>query len=296
MKIGVTGAFGFVGSHLVKRLLEKNHSVKVLAHSKKDISLWSKPVETIDGSVNDQGSLDLFCEDIDILYHLVGIIAETHTKTFSKTVSEGTQNIVTAAKNQNVKKIIYLSALGTAENALSKYHQSKYIAEQAVVTSQIPYLIFRPSVLFGNGDGFISMLEKMIRFSLFLPVIGTGKYKMQPLYIDDLITMMTDVDKIDNEIIEVGGPEKLEYLQILHILKKQMGKKRLNFFIPVMLMKIVSSVLEKIIKPAPITRDQILMMESGSTCDTEKMQKLFLINPISLEDGLQKYMGSLCQK
>lgn len=113
---------------------------------------------------------------------------------------------------------------------------------------------------------------------------------MQPLYIDDLITMMTDAEQIEKEIIEVAGPEKLEYLEILHILKNMLGKKRMNFFLPTMFMKIVSSVLEKIFKPAPITRDQILMMESGSTCDTTKMKKLFSIDPISFEDGLQKYL------
>ncbi len=290
MKIGVTGAFGFVGSYLVKKLLEQNHTVTVLAHSKRDTSFWNKPVNIVNGNVENINSLQLFCQNLDVIYHLVGIIAETKTKTFSKTVAVGTQNIVSAAKKQNIKKIIYLSALGTAVDAKSKYHQTKYLAEQAVLESEIPYIIFRPSVLYGMGDGFISMLEKMIRYSPFLPVIGSGKYKMQPLYIDDLVSMMTDTTPIENEIIEAGGPEKLEYLEILYILKKHAGKKRLNFFLPVMLMKFIASVLEKVINPAPITKDQIMMMEAGSTCDITKMKKLFSINPVSLEDGLQKYL------
>lgn len=290
MKICVTGAFGFVGSHLVKNLLEQNHTVRVLAHSQRDISMWHKPVEICNGSVENIESLHSICQDIDILYHLVGIIAETKTKTFSKTVVVGTQNIITAAKKQKVKKIIYLSALGTGCDAKSKYHQTKFSAEQAVLESEIPYLIFRPSVLYGQGDGFMSMLVRMIRYSPFLPVIGSGRYKMQPLYIDDLITMMTDIKAVENEIIEVGGPESLEYLEILHILKKQLSKKRLNFFIPTMLMKNIASVLGKIMNPAPVTKDQIIMMENGSTCDITKMKKLFSINPLSLEDGLQKYL------
>lgn len=290
MKIGVTGAFGFVGTSLVKRLLEQNHSVTVLAHSQRDKSLWNKQVEVKNGSVDNIDSLYSFCQNLDVIYHLVGIIAETKTKTFVKTVAEGTHNIVAAANKQNVKKIIFLSALGTSKDALSKYHQTKYIAEQAVINSQTAYLIFRPSVLYGRGDGFISMIEKIIRFSPFVPVIGSGRYKMQPLYIDDLITMMTNIEQIENEIIEVGGPEMLEYLEILHILKKVLRKKRMNFFIPTMVMKFVASVLEKIIQPAPITEDQIFMMEAGSTCDTTKMKKLFSISPVSLEDGLQKYM------
>ncbi len=290
MKIGITGASGFVGSHLLRKISEQNHDIKILVHENRKIIGYSDNVELCDGSVEDVNSLEDFCEGLDVLYHLVGIIAETNTKTFKKTVAVGTQNIIDVAVKKNVQKIVYLSAVGTSEKSLSMYHQTKFSAEQAVMSSQIPYVIFRPSILYGQGDGFISMLDKLIKYSPFVPVIGTGKYKMQPLYIDDLVAMMTQVEDIKNEIIEVGGPEKLEYLKILDILKKVLGKKRLNFFLPTMFMKFVASFLERIVKPAPITSDQLLMMELGSTCDLTKMNKLFSINPVSLEDGLQKYM------
>lgn len=290
MKIGITGATGFVGSHLLKKIIEQNHDVKILVHEKRNNSTRVQNVELCYGSVDDLKSLESFCDNLDVLYHLVGIIAETKTKTFDKTVAQGTKNIVKVAIEKNLKKIVYLSALGASEHALSKYHQTKFIAEQAVIGSQIEYVIFRPSILYGQGDGFISMLDKLIQYSPFVPVIGSGKYRMQPLYIDDLVAMMTKVEHVKNEIIEVGGPEKLEYLQILDLLKKVLGKKRLNFFLPTMFMKFVASLLERIVKPAPITRDQLIMMELGSTCDTLKMHKLFSIDPVSLEDGLQKYM------
>ncbi len=290
MKIGITGATGFVGSHLLKRITEQNHDVKILVHENRNSHGYGDNVELCYGSIDDVNSLKAFCEGLDALYHLVGIIAETKTKTFEKTVALGTKNIVNAAIEKKVKKFVYLSAVGTSEESLSKYHQTKFIAEQAVIKSQIPFVIFRPSILYGQGDGFISMLVQLIRYSPFVPVIGTGKYKMQPLYIDDLTTMMTSVENTENEIIEVGGPEKLEYLKILDILKKVLGKKRMNFFLPTLFMKFVASLLERIVKPAPITKDQLLMMELGSTCDLTKMNKLFSIDPVSLEDGLQKYM------
>ncbi len=260
MRIGVTGASGFVGSYLVKKLLEQKHKVVVLAHSQKSSVRWGSAVEVCHGSIEDVSSLESFCENLDVVYHLVGIIAETRKNKFDTTVGIGTKNLVEAAKKQKVKKIIYLSAVGTHENAKSKYHRTKFVAEQAVIASELPFVIFRPSIIYGKGDGFITMLEQMIRISPFLPIIGSGKYRMQPLYIDDLITMMTDCSQINNEIIEVGGPDKLEYLEILDILKRVLRKKRMNFFLPIMFMNIVSSVLEKILKPAPITRDQIVMM------------------------------------
>ena len=290
MRIGVTGAFGFVGTHLVEKLLTLNHTVSVLSHVKQDTSCWTKPVTIFQGTIEDKKTLNKFCENIDILYHLIGIIAETKTKTFSNTVANGTRNIMYVAKEQNLKKVIYLSAIGATHDSQSIYQQTKMIAEQAVMESQLSYVIFRPSILYGKGDGFITMLTKIIRISPFIPIIGSGTYKLQPLYIDDLVNMMTNVETIENEIIELGGPEKLEYLEILHILTKVLGKKRLNFYLPTMLMKVVASVLEKFLKPAPLTNDQIIMMESGSTCDLTKMKKLFKINPVSFQDGLNKYM------
>ena len=290
MKIGVTGATGFIGSHLVNKLLESNQDISILSHSNKQKKFMSGAVKVYNGSIENSESLHEFCQHVDIIYHLVGIIAETRTKTFEKTVVQGTQNLVSVAQKFDIKKIVYLSALGTAESAVSKYHQTKFKAEFAIMNSGIPYVILRPSVIYGEGDGFISLLQKMITYSPFTPVIGSGKFELQPIYIDDLISMMVHIKHVENEIISIGGPEKLEYLEILHILKKHLGKKRLNLFLPSMLMKLVATVLEKIIKPAPITKDQILMMEAGSTCDITKMKQIFSIDPIPFENGLQKYL------
>lgn len=293
MKIAVTGAFGFVGHHLVNSLLKENYSVTVVSHTNKDISRFESSVILKSAAVDDIDSLSEAFRGIDIIFHLVGIIAETRSKTFDKTVTLGTKNIVQAADKNKVKKIIYLSALGTGKNAKSKYHQSKFKAEQFVINSNLQYVIFRPSIIYGKGDGFVSMLTQMMKFSPFLPVIGNGRYQMQPLYVDDLTAIMANavtLESAENKIFEIGGPQKLEYLEILCILKSVVKKKRMNFFLPKWLMIFTASVLEKIIKPAPITRDQILMMESGNTCDITEMKNLFSIEPISFENGLKKYM------
>ena len=269
MKIAVTGAFGFVGHHLVNSLLKENYSVTVVSHTNKDISRFESSVILKSAAVDDIDSLSEAFRGIDIIFHLVGIIAETRSKTFDKTVTRGTKNIVQAADKNKVK------------------------TEQFVINSNLQYVIFRPSIIYGKGDGFVSMLTQMMKFSPFLPVIGNGRYQMQPLYVDDLTAIMTNavtLESAENKIFEIGGPQKLEYLEILCILKSVVKKKRMNFFLPKWLMIFTASVLEKIIKPAPITRDQILMMESGNTCDITEMKNLFSIEPISFEDGLKKYM------
>jgi len=293
VNVAVLGGTGFVGHHLVKKLLETNHHLTLLVHRHLNKEISYDNINVIYGDIETIDSLDKAFENIDVVYHLVGIIAETKDKKFDKTVAEGTKNVVKACIEKGVKKIIYLSALGTSKSAKTKYHQTKYQAEQAIETSGLNFIIYRPSIVYGPGDSFISQLSKIIKWFPFTPVIGSGKYLFQPIFIDDLIQAMVlglEIPEATGQIIDIAGPEKLEYLKILNIIKKVLRKKRLNFYIPITVMKKIAFCLEKIMKPSPITREQLLMMEMGNTGDISTMEKLFSIKPIDLENGLKKYL------
>jgi NADH dehydrogenase len=292
VKIAVTGASGFVGSHLVKRLVKDNREITALSHHNSFHNNSYGSINIVRGSVEDVDSMISAFRGVDVVIHLVGIIVETKEKTFDKTVFQGTINLVSAAKITGVKKIIYLSALGTSSDAFSKYHKTKYNAEQEIINSGIEYTILRASVIFGEGDGFISMLSRMIKKSPITPVIGSGKYQLQPIYIDDLVQVIinsiTNSDTKD-KIIDIAGPEKLEYLQILNIIKVDLNVKRLNFHIPILVMKPMAFLMEKMLNSPPLTRDQLKMMLAGNTGNIDKMERIYSIKPISLEDGLKKY-------
>lgn len=293
VKVAVTGGTGFVGRNLVERLIAEGHDVTVLTHRESPERIFDAQPQSVRGSIGDVASLKAAFEGNQAVYHLVGIIAETKTQTFEKTVVEGTTNVIEACRQAGVNRIIYLSAMGTSKNAPSKYHQSKYLAEQAVIASGIDYVIYRPSVIYGLGDGFVSMLTNMVTSMPFTPVVGKGKYKLQPAYIDDVVYALAQGltnERALNQIIEIGGPDQLEYVQILSIIKKVLNKSKMNFHIPVWVMKAAASVLEKILKPAPITRDQLIMMEMGNIGDISRMKEIFSLDPIEFEQGLRKYL------
>lgn len=293
MKVAVTGATGFVGRHLVTRLLADGEEVTAVIHRTHPEWLRSSAAEARSASVGDLSSLSSAFAGSEVVYHLVGIIAETRQNTFSRTVAEGTKNVVAACRKAGVAKLIYLSAMGTSAEAPAKYHQTKLVAEEAVIASGLDYVILRPSVIYGPGDGFVSLLSRMIRLTPVLPVIGSGRYRLQPVFVDDLMTVMTGCLRIEGawgEIIDVGGPQKLEYLEILSIISSALHRKRMNFFVPTVVAKAAATVLEQIMKPAPLTVDQLTMMEMGSTGNIEKMKKLFELQPINLKDGLSNYL------
>ncbi|MEZ5359594.1 MAG: NAD-dependent epimerase/dehydratase family protein [Candidatus Zixiibacteriota bacterium] len=294
-RVAILGGSGFIGSSLMFYLMQLGYQLHALYNKKKpELESLRNQIKLFQGSIDDEASLRACFEGCDEVFHLVGIIAETRDKTFDKTVAQGTQKVVAAAKAAGVKKIYYLSALGTAADAESKYHQSKWAAEQAIVNSGLDYTIFRPSVVFGPDDAFINMILKMVRLAPLVPVIGDGKYQMQPVYVEELCAVMADATRRDftsKKIYEIGGAEPLTYLEILDIIKRATGMTRKsNIHLPLGLMRVVAAVLEKIMKPAPFTRDQLKMMAAGSTCNQTIVEKEFGVKFSSLEFQILSYV------
>lgn len=293
MKVAVTGATGFVGRNLVDRLLQDLHEVTIVANRRSGADLFSDRVKYATASVHNAHDLqEAFC-DCQAVFHLVGIIAETRKNTFEKTVKQGTENVISACRQNNIETIIYLSALGTSEDAESKYFKTKWAAEQSVKNSGLNWTIFRPSIIYGRSDGFLTMMSKIIKLSPFVPIFGDGKYRLQPVYIGDLVEAMAKSitnKECQGETIEIGGAEPLEYVEIINSIKKALKKKRMNLFIPMKVIKPVAVLLEKILKPAPLTTDQLIMLEKGSVCDLSKMKRLFEIEPVGFDEGLKKVL------
>lgn len=294
MRIAVTGGSGFVGQHLLKRLLKDNHEITVLSHRKNNPGTFEGNVHVVSGSVDSPEEMVPAFQGSTAVYHLVGIIAETKTNDFEKTVAQGTRNVVVACQEAQVEKIIFLSALGTSEQATTAYHRTKFEAEQAVIGSGLEWVILRASIIYGKGDGFLTLMSKIIKWSPLTPIFGDGVYKMQPVYIDDLTEAMTkalDLPQASRQIIDIGGPEQLEYEEIINHIKQALKLRRLNFNIPFAVIRPVATVLESLLTPAPLTRDQLTMLRMGNTGDITKMKELFRIQPVRFEDGLKMVIG-----
>lgn len=294
--VAVLGGSGFIGSHLVLNLLHMGCRLRLLVNrTNPDLVSPTGRIETVRGSIESEPALKDCFTGCQVVYHLVGLIAETRTRTFQKTVVEGTARVVAAARAAGVKKIIYLSALGAGPDQPSRYYRTKYAAEQAVMASGLDYTIFRPSIVFGPEDKFLNMLAGMIRRSPIIPVIGDGRYRLQPVYVEDLCAVMARASRetvTSGRTYEIGGPEPLTYLEILNIIKRVLHKKRLTVHIPVWMARMGARVLELFLKPAPLTRDQIAMLAAGSTCDQTIVEREFDLRFSPLEQQLRKYMGT----
>jgi NADH dehydrogenase len=292
----VTGGTGFVGSHLISRLRKDDIPVRaVVRNPDRAQSIKDLGVDVVQGDVSDKASLEKAAMGCERVVHLVGIIQETSGSTFQRIHVDGTRNLLEAAKKADVRHFFYQSALGTRPGAKSAYHKTKWEAEELVRASAIPYTILRPSLIYGPGDQFTIRLSEMIRLSPVLPVIGSGKSRIQPVFIDDVVTCIAKAVSSDcclNEIYEIGGPEQLTYEEVTVAIAEALGVQRPTVHMPLFFMKTMARVLEAVLPKPPVTTDQLIMLQEDNVCTMRDIRDAFGIEPIAFREGLRKFLAA----
>ena len=290
----VTGGTGFVGRHLIQRMRKEGIPLRALVRGpERAQSLGDLGVELVRGNIADKASLEKAAAGAEYVVHLVGIIQEAPRATFQGVHVEGTRNVLDAAKKAGVRHFFYQSALGTRRGAKSSYHKTKWEAEELVRTSGIPFTILRPSLIYGKGDGFTTRLSETIRLLPFLPVIGQGKSKVQPIFIDDVVSCMlkamTD-DLFLNKRYEIGGPEQLTYEEVTTTLAEALGVHRPVLHLPLALMKPVAGLLEALLPVPPLTADQLIMIQEDNICSMQDIHDAFGVEPVAFRKGLAQFI------
>lgn len=293
MRILVTGAAGFVGSHVVQHLLARGFEVIGLVHSR--APRWEhSEVEITKGDMRKPKTLAEALKNANGVAHCVGIIREGKGVTFENLVAEGTANLVNEAKKAGIKKFVFISALGTRPNARSRYHRTKWQAEEAIRNSGISYTILRPSIIFGPEDDFINAFA-----GKWIPFPSGGKNLLQPVYVEDvarIVALCFTNERASGKTFELGGPERYEMRQVIAIAEEVFGRKGFHPPIPISILKIIARVLfdslQKFGWRVPVTSDQLLMLEEPNICSDEaltEIESVFGIKFTSLRDGLKQY-------
>jgi NADH dehydrogenase len=291
MKIFVAGGTGFVGKHLIEELQRRGHSVRLLVHSR---SALSGEIEQISGDIN---TLETFAKSVkgcDAVINLIGIIREfpSHGITFEKMHVLATANLLDAAARAGANRYLQMSALGSRPAAVSSYHKTKWEAEATVRRSALQWTIFRPSLIFGPRDAFINMLAAQLRLAPVMPVIGTGKYRLQPIHADDVarcFSQALEMPETIGQTYELCGNDRVSYEQLLDLIAAAMGRRSpIKPHVPLGLMKFLIPILQKI-PQFPITMDQLQMLLEESICGNE-WQKIFRFEPRGLRDGIAEYL------
>jgi uncharacterized protein YbjT (DUF2867 family) len=302
VKVFVTGATGFVGQAILLRLQAAGHSTRILVRHPNSprtcVLLSDRRTETHRGDVLDASALQRALAGADAVIHLVGIIGEIGKNTFEKVHKCGTENVVRAAQEAGVSRFVHMSALGTRPAAVSRYHRSKWAAEEIVRASRLNYTIFRPSIIYGSGDRFVNLFAGIARWSPVLPVMGSGQSRFQPIPVEDVAACFV---RALNEARSVGqtydlcGTEVFTLNEILDLILGVTGRKRLKLHLPLWLARIQAALMEftfpvVLRKPAPLNRDQLVMLQEDNVGNPWGAIELFGLEPVPFRRGIEKYL------
>ncbi|MCC6792262.1 MAG: complex I NDUFA9 subunit family protein [Thermomicrobiales bacterium] len=286
----ITGGTGFVGTQIRSAL--PNRQIRLLVRDKHaDRALASTGVELVEGDITDAASLRGTMDGCDTVIHLVAIISEEGGATFDKVIRQGTVNVVEEAKRAGVRRFIDMSAMGARDDPRYPYLKAKWDGEQAVKSSGMAWTIFRPSVVFGPGDGFINVLADLVRKAPMIPVVGNGQSKFQPVAVGEVAAAFAkavDDPSTIGQTFDLGGPDILTYEAMLDIIAAQLGKKKPKVHVPVGLMKLVvaaSSPLPKALRP-PVTSEQLRMLALDNCSRDSATARLIGRAPLRLADGI----------
>ncbi len=291
----VTGATGFIGSNLVRRLAAEAKPVRALVrNAEKARRILGPEVEIVRGDIADPVSLASAAEGADTVIHLVGIIQEAKGASFEGIHVRGTENVLAAAREKNVRRFVFQSALGTRPNAASRYHRTKWEAEERVRASGLSWTILRPSLVYGRGDDFTVRLAEVIRLSPAVPVLGSGKSRFQPVYVDDMTACLaraTD-DANAGRTMEIGGPDVLTLDQIVEEIARALGRRRSFVHVPIPFVRPAARLFEIFLPSPPVTVDQLTMLGEDNICAENAAPSLVGTPLVPFRDGIRRVFSA----
>lgn len=292
MKIFLTGGTGFVGSEVLRQLVAAGHTVKALVREGSEAKLAAQEgIDIHHGDITDAASLVGAMEGCDAVIHLVGIIREFPKRgvTFKRMHVIGTENVLEAAEEQGVNRYLHMSSNGTRERSSTGYHRTKWQAEEMVRNSTLDWTIFRPSLIFAPGSEFVHMLSEVIRKLPVVPVIGDGRYRMQPVALQEVASSFVkalEIPETIGKLFHLGGSESYSYDEILDLTSQAMGKgKATKIHQPLFMIKPMIRMMQGS-EHFPITSDQLTMLIEGNICDTEEWETTFGITATSYAEGI----------
>ena len=241
MEVHVTGGTGFVGSHLSNELAEMGFDVVAVSRSPEETPIpLDESVERLEGDVTKPETLDF--EGADAVVHLVSLspLVKPRGTTHEAVTARGTRNVVEACEEAGVGRLVHMSALGANPDGSTAYIRAKGEAERAVRESSLDWTVFRPSVVFGDGGEFVSF-TKLLTTPYVTGLPGGGKNRFQPIYIGDLVGMLTDTLEDETHIgetYEIGGPEPLTLAEMSKMVYEAEGKSLCVVPVPMPLAKV----------------------------------------------------------
>jgi uncharacterized protein YbjT (DUF2867 family) len=297
----VAGGSGFVGKAVVRELVSRGERVVVMSHrpDRARGRFAGLDVEIRQGDARDAESLRRAVHGVAAVISSMqfpNFPVENPKKgfTFDEVDARGNERLVAAAKDAGVKTYVYLSGAGAAPDAKQHWFRAKWHAEQAIAGSGMRYSIFRPSWVYGPEDKSLNRFVTFAKMLPFVPVIGDGRQRMQPVYIDDVARCVADSltkPEAADQVFEIGGPDVMTMDDVLRTMLQVMGKKKLLLHAPVFLPKLAATLMAPL-PNRPLSPDAVEFFVNDALADNSNLLRVFDIRLTPLREGLSAYLGA----
>ncbi|MHB0951045.1 MAG: complex I NDUFA9 subunit family protein [Allorhizobium sp.] len=301
--VTVFGGSGFVGRHVVRALARRGYRIRV-AVRRPDLAGFLLPlgnvgqISLVQANLRYRASVDKAVQGADHVVNCVGILFESGRNSFDAVQEFGARAVAEAARAAGAG-LTHISAIGADAKSRSSYASSKGKAEAAIHSIKPDAVILRPSIIFGPEDGFFNKFAGMARMLPFLPLIGGGKTKFQPVYVEDVAEAVArSVDgKLDaGKIYELGGREILSFRECLETMLKVVERRRAFVPMPFYIASFIGSVASAIPFVAPpLTSDQVKLLKTDNVVSEKakaegRTLEAMGIVPVTLESILPTYL------
>jgi NADH dehydrogenase len=256
MKIAVTGAFSYSGKYIARRLLEQGHEV---------ITLTGHPgrPDPFGGRVRafplafDRAELVRSLAGVDTLYNTYWVRFDRSANTQPRAV-ENTRTLITAAREAGVQRVVHISITNPSADSPLPYFSGKALNEQAVIESGMGYAILRPTVLFGAEDILINNIAWLLRHFPFFGQIGDGRYRLQPVFVDDLAALAVEAgSRPDNLVWDAVGPDIFSFDELVRLIGEKIGYTKPIIHLPPALALAASRLIGLFAGDVVLTREEV---------------------------------------
>ncbi|UCG74620.1 MAG: NAD(P)H-binding protein [Gemmatimonadota bacterium] len=295
----VAGATGFLGAAFVRTLVERGLRVVALGRDEARIRrrFDGLPVEGRTGDVTRPESLQNAFRDVDTVVQCVqfsGFPVEDPSRglTFMAVDARGTRNVVDEARASGVRRLVYLSGVGADPSSDRSWYRAKGLAEESIRTSGLGFAIIRPSWVYGPEDRSLNLFIRALRLNpLFFPQIGDGKQRLNPLYVEDLASLVALVvgeGAAEGETVEVGGPVTYTLDDIIGLTMEVVARQRPIVHLPVGLVK-AGACLAQLLPGQLLSVGAVDFLLQSAVADNARFRELFSIRLTPMPVALGRY-------
>jgi uncharacterized protein YbjT (DUF2867 family) len=294
--VTVFGGSGFIGRHLVRRLAAEGWVVRVAVRDPEGaafLKMFGDPgqIVPLSADVADAAAVAAVTSETQAVINLVGILYEKGRRTFQRIHVEGAGNVARAAREAGAQRLVHISAIGANRDSPAKYGRTKAAGEREVRTEFPEANIIRPSIVFGPEDDFFNRFATLARFLPALPVFPT---KFQPVYVGDVADAIMAILKDPStagKLYELGGPRVISFRELMELMLREIGRRRILFPLPLSVAEIEAFFLEMLPVP-PLTRDQVKLLGQDNVVDPRALTfKDLGIQPTDVEAVIPTYLG-----